>query len=512
VPLETPVTDDQPIERLPRVLGPWMATAIIVGVVIGSGIFKKPHQVAQNIPETGLALLAWILCGILTIMGALIIAEIATLYPRAGGVYVFLREALGRWAGFLWGWVEFWIIRSASIAALSSMFIDQFHDVVGHLQQFKKETDPFTPDAKLAMTVALIIAIALVNARGTRLAGMLQVLITSIKVGSLVAIAMAPFLLAGFFQQPLVQPDAANEVVWPGSLDLSDSNRFGAALVGILFAYNGWVGLAPVAEDIRSPGRNIPIAFIVGCLCVMLLYVSANVAYFLVVPVETMQQLENRTVAAEFAYRILGPTYGSVGLTLASAAIMMSVFGALNASLLVGPRLLVAMGRDGLAPRALAHLHPRYETPALATFVFAAWSILLVLGSSLLVRGGLPTFELGPWTLNPNLDPKTSLYDLLTDYSMFGAIAFETLGVATIFVFRNRVRPADPAAYRSPFYPWMPVLYIVAMAAVLLNMFWTNRKESIVAVGFMGVGAIVYVLFCRKAVDVPERAIVDRDR
>jgi APA family basic amino acid/polyamine antiporter len=168
--------------------------------------------------------------------------------------------------------------------------------------------------------------------------------------------------------------------------------------------------------------------------------------------------------------------------------------------LLVGPRLLVAMGRDGLAPRFLAHLHPRYETPAAATFVFAAWSILLVLGSSLLVRGALPTCSIGSWTLDPNLPPTTSLYDLLTDYSEFGAIAFETLGVATIFVFRSRVQSAEPNSYRSPLYPWMPALYVLAMTAVLVNMFWTKQKESIVAVGFIGLGAIVYLLFGRRSV------------
>ena len=495
--LETPVKIDEPIERLPRVLGPWMATAIIVGVVIGSGVFKKPAQVAETVPETGLALFAWILCGILTLMGALIIAEIATLYPRAGGIYVFLNEAFGRWAGFLWGWVEFWIVRSASIAALSTMLIGQLHDLVRHLRGLQLHESLFPQEMQVAMTVTLIIVIALVNARGTRLAGMLQLAITTIKVGSLAAIALAPFVIAAWNSAPIAHPQTQNEIVWPSEFSLfGDASRFGTALVGILFAYSGWTGLAPVAEDIRSPGRNIPIAFIAGVLCVMLLYVSANVAYFFVVPVETMLHLGERTVAAQFAYDICG----HVGLTLASGAVMMSVFGALNASLLVGPRLLVAMGRDGLAPRFLAHLHPRYETPAWATFVFAAWAILLVLGSSLLVSGVLPTWSIGSWTFDLNLPAKTSLYDLLTDYSEFGAIAFETLGVATIFVFRRRAMSPAPNAYRSPLYPWMPALYILAMTAVLVNMFWTKQKESIFAVGFIGLGAIVYLLFGRRSV------------
>ena len=273
--LETPVKIDEPIERLPRVLGPWMATAIIVGVVIGSGIFKKPAQVAETVPETGLALFAWVLCGILTLMGALIIAEIATLYPRAGGVYVFLTEAFGRWAGFLWGWVEFWIIRSASIAALSTMLIEQLHDMVRHLHGMQPNESMFSKEMQVAMTVTLIAVIALVNALGTRLAGMLQLAITTLKVGSLAAIALAPFVVAAWWSAPIVHPETQSQIFWPSDFNLAaDSSRFGAALCRNPFRLQtAGSAQAPVAEDIRSPGRNIPIAFIVGVLRgVMLLY------------------------------------------------------------------------------------------------------------------------------------------------------------------------------------------------------------------------------------------------
>jgi basic amino acid/polyamine antiporter, APA family len=503
------VTDEQRPERLPRVLGPWMAIAIVVGIVIGSGIFKKPHQVAVNVPEIGFALSGWILVGILTIIGALVIAELATLYPRAGGVYVYLREGLGRWAGFLWGWVEFWVIRSASISALAAVFVESLHDVVRRTRGMQSNERAFTEETLIAMTVVVISTLALINARGTRLGGMLQVAITSVKMGSLLAIALAPFVLAGLWSEDIVHADVMNAAIWPDDVTLSSASKFGTALVGILFAYHGWTGLAPVAEDIRSPGRNIPIAFILGVLCVMLLYVSANVAYFLVLPVDTMQSLTDRTVVAAFAERLFGP----IGSLLASAAVMMSVFGALNANMLVGPRLLVAMGRDRLVPSVLARLHPRYETPAIATLVLAGWSIVLIVGSSLLLQYKLPRFEIGTWTIDLNL--KTTLYDLLSDYAMFGAVAFETLGVAMIYVFRSRgIRPMEPNAYRAPLYPLLPAIYIVAMLAVLANMFVTMPVQSTVGVAFVGLGAIVYLLFGRQAgpVEAPSTAIFDRDR
>jgi amino acid transporter len=501
------VTDVERPERLPRVLGPWMATAIVVGIVIGSGIFKKPHQVALNVPEIGFALAGWVLVGVLTVIGALVIAELATLYPRAGGVYVYLHEGLGRWAAFLWGWVEFWVIRSASISALAAVFVESLHDVVRHTRGMRSDERAFTEETLIAMTVVVITTLALVNARGTRLGGMLQVAVTSVKIGSLLAIALAPFVLAGLWSSDIVHVDVMNQPIWPGSVDLSTASKFGTALVGILFAYHGWTGLAPVAEDIRAPGRNIPIAFILGVLCVMVLYVSANVAYFLVLPVEAMQSLTDRTVAAAFAEQLLGAR----GSLLASAAVMISVFGALNANMLVGPRLLVAMGRDRLVPPILARLHRRYETPALATLVLAGWSIVLIVGSSMLLRSELPKFAVGTWTIDLNL--KTTLYDLLSDYAMFGAVAFETLGVAMIYVFRSRgIRPIEPNAYRTPLYPLLPAIYIVAMLAVLANMFVTMPVQSSVGVAFVGLGAIVYMFFGRSVVAVPETGIMDRDR
>jgi basic amino acid/polyamine antiporter, APA family len=195
-------------------------------------------------------------------------------------------------------------------------------------------------------------------------------------------------------------------------------------------------------------------------------------------------------VAAEFGMRLLGP----IGLLLISAAIMTSVFGSLNGNLLVGPRLLFAMGRDRLAPQFLSTLHPRWRTPAWAIAVLAGWSILLVVGVALLKQYPVPVVDWGWITIDVNLRPNANSFDVLTDYAMFGAASFETSAVAAIFVLRGRRDPRGDDAYRCPLYPVLPLIYVLAMSAVLVNMFVTNRTESLFALGWIAVGAFVYAI------------------
>jgi APA family basic amino acid/polyamine antiporter len=489
VGMSQPLLPVQP-RRLDRVLGPWMATALVIGTVIGSGVFKKPSAVARDVPEFGLAIAAWVLVGVLALMGALVLAEIAVLLPRAGGNYVFLREAYGRWAGFLWGWVEFWIIRSASIAALATIFADSLHDILREVHGLRSDQDALTFWETKALTAAVITALALVNMRGTLLGGGLQVVVTSVKVISLIGIAVVPLVfLAG------VTPYAGRvsfdnlDPVWPADWRSINWSAFGGALVGVLWAYHGWMNIAPVAEEVREPRRNIPLALLVGTLTVMILYVSANFAYHLVVPGAAMPSL-GRPVAAEFGLHL----FGRMGLLITSAAIMTSVFGSLNGNLLVGPRLLFAMGRDGLAPQALSRLHSRWHTPTVATAVFAVWSILLVLITALMVKNLMPVVEIAGFTINPNVDQGTDPFDLLTNYVIFGATSFETLAVASIFVLRGRQKRGVEADYRCPLFPLLPAVYVLAMTAVLVNMFVTKRTEALAAVGFIAVGAVLFAI------------------
>lgn len=484
--------------QLPRVLGFVTATAIVVGTVIGSGVFKKASAVSTNVPESGLALLAWVLVGILTLLGALTLAEVAVIVGKAGGNYAILRDAYGRWAGFLWGWVEFWIIRSASIAALATIFTESLHDILRQLHPQGPDIDVLSAWMRTFVTATVITVLAIVNARGTRLGAGLQLIVTTVKVLSLVSIAILPVVALAFATSPEAKPQTARlDPMWPADWSAVDWVKFGGALVGVFWAYHGWMNIAPVAEEVKNPQRNIPLALLAGVGIIILLYLSVNFAYYLIIPGNEIKSLGTRTVAGEFSFRILG----SVGLLFASAAIMTSVFGALNGNLLVGPRLLYAMGLDGLAPRWLSRLHPIYATPALATSVLAGWAILLVLVVGFLTTNRLPTIDPGDWAswiINPNLPEGKSPFDVITDFAMFGAISFETLAVASIFVFRRRFPKHEvKLPYRCPFFPILPAIYVTALAAVLLNMFKSQRVEAMTGVGFILVGAAIYGCFLR---------------
>lgn len=473
-----------------------MATAVVVGTVIGSGVFKKARNVSENVPEFGLAMGVWALGGVLALLGAFALAEVAVLFPRAGGNFVFLREAYGRCAGFLWGWVEFWIIRSASIAALASMFTESFHDILKEL--LRDNSDPRNVEVlafwpRQFLTTLVILALTAVNIRGTRIGGGLQVVLTTIKVVSLLFIIVLPFAVYAAVSEPAHPPNISYlSPTWPSDRGDVDWGKFGAALVGVLWAYHGWMNIGPIAGEVIRPNRNIPLALIGGILILIGLYCGANLGYYLIIPRDQMRELKDTTVATEFCLRLLGP----VGGVLASAIIMTSVFGSLNGNLLVGPRVLFAMGKDSLAPRVLSRLHTRFGTPAIATAVLAGWSCCLVLGLAVLLQSDFKLFNTGQITADGK-PVKKSPFDVVTDFAMFGAVAFETLAVASMFVFRRRIPPTpENRPYRCWGYPVVPALYIVIMMGVFANMFYTpeQRGEATIGLAFIGLGAMVYWL------------------
>jgi amino acid transporter len=456
-----------------------MATAIVIGTVIGTGVFKKPQSVAEHVSHFGVAALIWTLGGVLALLGALAYGEVAALLPRAGGNYVFLREAYGRLAGFLWGWVDFWIIRSASIAALATIFTESLHDILR--DPAAQQLLGLPPGTQLhfwgqrAVTVGVLAGLAGINVLGVRWGGGVQLAITIVKVASLGAIAALPFITAmagGFGPRPeLLQP------TWPSSVSELSFAGATTAFLGVLWAYHGWMNVAPVAEEVQRPQRNLPLALLVGVGTITLLYLAANLAYSLVLPRPEMAAMKDKIVATEFSRYLLGP----LGAAAASAAILCSTFGAINGNLLVGPRMLYAMGADRLAPPALAAVHPRYHTPAHAIVLLGTWSIALVLGVAALTWSGL-------------LKESKSHFDTLTDFAMFGAVIFETLAVVSIFVFR-RTRPNDERSYRCPGYPVVPALYVLLPACVLVNMFLSQTVEALAGLAFIGLGALVYFVF-----------------
>ena len=311
------------------------------------------------------------------------------------------------------------------------------------------------------MTVAVILALALVNVRGVRWGGLLQLIITSVKISTLVGVILLPFIVLGFTSKPEYPPQIANiSPAWPADWGGVDWSKFGKALVGVIWAYHGWMNIGPIAEEVKNPQRNIPLALIGGVGAIIFLYCGANFAYYLVIPRADMILLHDTPVATEFSQRLLGP----IGGIVTSIAIAISVFGALNGNILVGPRLLYAMGEDRLAPHWLSRLHPKFQTPLAATLIMAGWSCGLVLLVALWLRHPIPVVDLFGKQFNPNPPAGKSGFDVITDYAMFGAIALETLAVASIFALRISRRDAA-REYRCPdirlcppsmCWPWPP--------------------------------------------------------
>jgi basic amino acid/polyamine antiporter, APA family len=469
-------TPPTPAPGLVRSLGPIVSTAIIIGTVIGSGIFKKPYSIAQNVPDFGLVALVWVLGGVLTLLGALAYGEVAILLPQAGGNFVFLRESYGRLAGFLWGWVDFLIIKAASLAALATIFAESFNELLrNHF------TSPLTFWGERILTVVVVLGLAWINARGTRWGGGLQVFITSVKVGSLLFILLLPFVILAFAtsSSPGPLPSTANlQPIWPSDWGQVKLTGLATAFLGVLWAYHGWQNLTPVAAEVTRPQRNLPLALLLGVGTVVFLYLGVNFAYYLAIKGSDIAKLpENTTVAADFSLRLLGPGWGS----LASAAVMCSVFGAINGLMLITPRLLFAMGEDGLAPRALRVIHPRYHTPATAIWVLAGWASILVLAVAALKQLGL-------------LEKIKSPFDVLTDFAMFGAVIFETLAVMAIFVLRYKM-PFAPRPYRCWGYPVVPVLYVILPACMLTNFFISQQLEAATGTLFILAGVGTYYAF-----------------
>ena len=285
---------------LVRSLGAVMATAIIIGTVIGSGIFKKPYSIAQHVPEFGLVALVWVLGGLLAMLGALAYAEVAVLLPQAGGNYVFLRESYGRLFGFLWGWVDFLIIKSASLAALATIFAESFNDLLKtHLSR------DLTFIGERLLTMAVMLALAWINARGTRWGGGVQVFITSVKVGTLLFILLLPFVFLAWAlpSGSGLPPSSANlHPIWPADWSGVRFTGLATAFLGVLWAYHGWQNLTPVAAEVLRPQRNLPLALLLGVGTIIMLYLGVNLAYYLVLPGSAIARLpEDTTVTAEFA-------------------------------------------------------------------------------------------------------------------------------------------------------------------------------------------------------------------
>jgi APA family basic amino acid/polyamine antiporter len=389
--------------------------------------------------------------------------------PHAGGLYVYLREAYGKLTAFLFGWQEFLFNRPASTAALSMIFVGSLGIALGF---------NFGIFVKLALAIALQIAAVGINVVGVLWGGRVQAATTIIKAGFVAFVAVLPFVLEVGGRSVI---DSSNFVATIEPAQSSLATQIAAVLLAVMWAYNGWHGIAPVAEEIRNPQRNIPIALFGGVGLLILLYLSANIAYHAVVPIAEMAAPKNQEHVAELMVnRLLGDWGGK----LMSIGVMVSTLGAINSNLLLGPRVPFAMGRDKVFFPILGEVHARFRTPAVAILVQGGLGVAMVLASAVLVEY-VDYFK------------DKSIFSILTDCIIFVSSIFYALSVGAVMVLRRK-QPDRERPYRTLGYPFVPILYIIVYVWFLVYVYLGNPAESLIGLGIIAMGIPVFYYWNRK--------------
>ena len=422
--------------ELSRRLGLWDSVAIVIGTIIGSGVFIVPGSIARELPSGEWMLGIWLAAGALSLCGALAFAELGAMLPHSGGQYVYLREAYSPLWGFLFSWVLLLVVRSGSTATLAvgfSIYLGYFV--------------PLSPLLERLSAAGVILLLAGVNYRTLIGGALIQNATTVLKVAGLVLVAGAAL---GDWAEPAVESAAA-----PSGFGLSE---IGVAMIACLWAYNGWFQAGFVGGEIKDPHRNLPLSLGAGVGAVILLYMLANVAYMNVLTVDEIAATDR--VAAVVAERVFGPAGG----TIISATILISIFGALNAGILTGPRVYYAQARDGLFFRQFAEVHRRFQTPALAVLLQGVWAAILSLSGS---------------------------YVGLFSFAMFAAWIFYGLAVLGVIVLRIK-RPEWKRPYRMWGYPVTPFLFAVASVWLVGNTLYTKPLPSLAGLGLIASGLPVY--------------------
>jgi APA family basic amino acid/polyamine antiporter len=476
--MTTPPIRLPPTVTLLRGLTLVAAVSIIIGNVIGTGVFLKARVMTCNVGTPGMVVTVWVVAGLLSLAGALTYAELSAMMPRAGGEYVFVREAYGSGASFLYGWMQVFIAKTGSQASVAVALAIFMNDLTGGaLNPTFFSYDLFGKSVPFGMlqVVALsaIVIFTVVNCAAVVVSGWVATALTCVKVALVLGIGLGAFLLAdgGWGHFAMTNAGGACEGV-------SETARwgvagFGAAMLGALWGYDGWNNLTLVAGEVKNPQRNVPLALIGGTITIILLYVFINVAYFYVLdPTAVASVPASSSVAAEVTRSFMssfgeGARRSVAGLI--AAALMASSIGTLHTSILTGARVPYAMARDGLFFQGLARLNPKTRVPVGALLVQGVWACVLALSGS---------------------------FDTLTNYVIFGSWIFYGLVTGSIFLFRRRMPHAD-RPYRAWGYPVMPVLFLLVTAFLLVNTLMTNPSEALIGLGLIALGLPVYYFFFR---------------
>jgi basic amino acid/polyamine antiporter, APA family len=454
-----------PKVSLKRDLGLWGAVAIVVGTVIGSGIFIVPNKMVNSVGSPGMVFVVWVAGGLMSLSGALSYAELSAAMPGAGGEYVYLREAYGPLWSFMYGWTQMWVAKSGSVATLATAFflyLGNFHpelkQPIGHIPiPLGPSGGPLEINLGQILGMALILGLGGLNYFGVKVGGSVQVLVTVCKVGLILAV-IAVGLGTG-------HGDLGNfQSVTPVSAANGAVAAFFAALVAALWAYDGWNNVSMVASEIHKPQRNLPLALIGGTAAVMAIYLLANVAYFYVLPAAAVAKSD--LVAADMMRKI----FGQPGVAMVSLAAMISIFAALNGSILSGSRVPYAMAHDGLFFKSMAKVHPRFRTPGISILALSGWSAILVLSGR---------------------------YDQLFTYVIFASWILYGMTTAAVLVLRRK-RPEMPRPYRTFGYPVVPIVFVMSALGLVISTLFNSPRESLLGLSLVLIGLPFYYSWAKQ--------------
>lgn len=470
-------TDGRETATLDRRLGPLDAAAIVISNVIGGGIFFVPVIVAQMVPHPLAMLSVWLIGGALAFAGAMAYAELAALRPRAGGEYVYLRDAFGPRAAFLTGWTSFVAGFTGAIAALALSLADYagrfFPALADPTPFFTVPLLPLAASPRTVVALAVIAMLTVLHVRGLGPGRLVQNVLAGVKVTALVVFMGIGFTV-GNGSTAHFTADAT--FVAPGLL---------LALVPVMFSYSGWNAAAYVAEEVRDPGRNVPLALGLGTTAVVFIYLALNALYLYAMPIGDLATLPGGRLIDTVAERLFGFVAGNL---LAVFGIV-SIAASISAMVLAGPRVYYAMARDGLFFQSAATVHPRYRTPAMAIVAQGLWSSVLVLSGTL---------------------------SQLVSYTGFAVVLFAAIAVAALFVLRRR-EPDAPRPFRAWGYPWAPGIFVIASAIIVINEMIRNGRTALVGLAVIAAGLPVYYLITRSSAhrvssaNVPSQAANSRN-
>ncbi len=452
-----------PRVELVRGLGVWDGVLLTVGSVIGTGIFLVSSDIAKVLPHGGMLLLVWLAGGLLSLAGALTYAELGAMFPRAGGIYHFLKEAYGPLPGFLYGWACFLVMMSGGIAAIAI----GFGEYLGAFFPFSSTGNvvasqaiggwTWTLSGVQVVAVAAILLLTAINHFGLKQGALVQNVMTVVKIGAILAVAVLGFLVPAKSALGLTAPLAGSS---PGGGLLA---AFGIAMIAALWTYDGWYGLTFSAGEMKNPGRSLPLGLIGGTAIITGLYLLINFVYLRAMPVAAMAG-ESRIGEAAVA-ALLGPVAGQ----WLAAAVVVSTFGCLAATILYSSRIYQPMAEDGLFFRSLARIDPVSRVPARSLWAQSLWAVVLTVSGS---------------------------YSQLYTYSVLVTVLFHVLAGAAVFVLR-RTRPAAERPYKVWGYPWVPIAFLGAMAVLLVNTVAERPVESLLGLGLVALGLPAYLYLRR---------------